>query len=68
MKNESIRKSIEKSKNAPEEKRKNGQAKNLHNKDQHVYNFVQEQLKLQIQGTFYKKLWHVFRIFNIQQN
>ena len=56
MKNESIRKSIEKSKNAPEEKRKNGQAKNLHNKDQHVYNFVQEQLKLQIQGTFYKKL------------
>ena len=31
-------KSLEKSKNVLEEKRKNGQAKNLHKKDQHVYN------------------------------
>ena len=41
--------SVKKSKNVLEEKRKKGQAKNLHEKDQHVYNncmnFVQEQLK-----------------------
>ena len=46
MKNESVkklRKSYEKSKNVLEEKRKNGTAKNLYKKDQHVY-IVQEQL------------------------
>ena len=37
MKNESVKKSLDKSKNVLEEKRKNGQAKNLHKKDQHVY-------------------------------
>ena len=37
MKNESVKKSIDKSKNVLE-KRKNGQAKKLHKKDQHVYN------------------------------
>ena len=36
MKNESVKKSLEKSKNVLEEKRKNSQAKNLHKKDQHV--------------------------------
>ena len=38
MKNRSVKKSLEKSKNVLEEKRKNSQAKNLHKKDQHVYN------------------------------
>ena len=37
MKNESVKKSFEKSKNFLEEKRKT-QAKNLHKKDTHVYN------------------------------
>ena len=37
MKNESVKKSLEKSKNVLE-KHKNAQAKNLHKKDQHVYN------------------------------
>ena len=32
MKNESLEKSLEKSKNVLEEKRKNGQAKNVHKK------------------------------------
>ena len=40
---------LEKSKNNLDEKYKNGQAKNLHKKEQHVYNncynFVREQLK-----------------------
>ena len=44
MKNESVKKSPEKSKNALEEKRKNCQAKNLHKKDQHVYNNCYELL------------------------
>ena len=38
MKNESKKKSLEKSKYVLEEKCKNDQAKNLHKKDQHVYN------------------------------
>ena len=38
MKNESVKKSLEKSKNVLEEKCKKVQAKNLHKKDQHVYN------------------------------
>ena len=38
MKNESVRKSLEKSKNVLEEKRKNGQSKKFTKKDQHVYN------------------------------
>ena len=38
MKNASVKKSLKESKNALEEKRRNGQAKNLHKKDQHVYN------------------------------
>ena len=38
MENESVKKSLEKSKNVLEEKRKTGQAKNLHKKDQHAYN------------------------------
>ena len=37
MKTESVKKSLEKSKNVLEEKRKNSQAKNLHKKDRHVY-------------------------------
>ena len=37
MKNESVKKSLEKSKNVLEEKHKNCQAKNLHKKDTHVY-------------------------------
>ena len=36
--NESLKNSLEKPINVVEEKRKNGQAKNLHKKDQHVYN------------------------------
>ena len=35
---ESVKKSLENLKNVLEEKRKKGQAKNLHKKDQHVYN------------------------------
>ena len=38
MKNKSLKKSLAKSKNVLEEKLKNGRAKNLHKKDQHVYN------------------------------
>ena len=38
MTNESVKKSLEKSKNVIEEKRKNCQAKDLHKKDTHVYN------------------------------
>ena len=38
MKSESVKKSLEKSKNVLGEMRKNGRAKNLHKKDQHVYN------------------------------
>ena len=38
MKNESVKKSPDKSKNVLEEEREKGQAKNLHKKDQHVYN------------------------------
>ena len=38
MKNESRKKSREKSKNVLEEKLKNVQAKNFHRKDQYVYN------------------------------
>ena len=38
MKNESVKKSLKQSKNVLEQKRKNSQAKNLHKKDQHVYN------------------------------
>ena len=50
MKNESVKKSLEKSKNVLEEKRKNGQAKNLHNEKTNTFtiiamNFVHEQLK-----------------------
>ena len=37
MKNENVKKSLEKSKNVLEEKCKKGQAKNLLKKDQHVY-------------------------------
>ena len=49
MKNESVKKSLEKSKNVLEEKRKNCQAKNLHKKKTHTFtiiamNCVQEQL------------------------
>ena len=44
MKNKSVKKSLEKSKNVLEEKRKNGQAKKLHKKDQHVYNNCYELL------------------------
>ena len=40
MKNESVKRSLEKSKNVREEK--NSQAKNLHKKDQHVYNNCNE--------------------------
>ena len=36
--NESLKNSLERPNNVVEEKRKNGQAKNLHKKDQHVYN------------------------------
>ena len=50
MKNESVKKSLEKSKNVLEESA-NWQAKNLHKKDKHVYNncyelFIQEQLNI----------------------
>ena len=38
MKNESVKKSLEKSKNVLKGKRKNRQAKNLDKKDQHVFN------------------------------
>ena len=37
MKNESMMKSFEESKNVRKEKGKNGQAKNLHTKDHYVY-------------------------------
>ena len=37
-KNESVKKSLEKSMNVLEEKRKHGQAKNLHKQDQHFNN------------------------------
>ena len=39
---ESVKRSLEKSKNVREEKSKNGQANNLHKKDQHVYNNCNE--------------------------
>ena len=42
MKNESVKKSLEKSKNILEEKRKMVKRKNLHKKDQHVYNNCNE--------------------------
>ena len=49
MKNQSVKKSLEKSKNDLEEKLKNGQAKNLHKKTNTftiiATNFVREQLK-----------------------
>ena len=38
MKNGSVQKSLKKSKNVLEEKRKMVKQKNLHKKDQHVYN------------------------------
>ena len=38
MKNENMKKSLDQSKNVLEEERENGQAKNLHKKDQHIYN------------------------------
>ena len=38
MKTKSVKKSLEKSKNVLEQKRKNGQAKILHKKDTHIYN------------------------------
>ena len=47
MKNERVKKSLEKSKNVQEEKRKNGQEKNLHKTNTFTIiamNFVQEQL------------------------
>ena len=48
MKNKSVKKSLEKSKNVLEQKRKNGQAKKLHKKTSMftiiAMNFVQEQL------------------------
>ena len=37
MKNENVKKSLEKSKNVLQEQRKNVHSKNLHKKDQHVY-------------------------------
>ena len=62
MKNESVKKSLEKSKNVLE-KRKNGQAKNLHKKSNTFSiiskNFVHEQLTI-----FLNKLKHfVLRLF-----
>ena len=55
MKNESVKESLEKSKNVPEEKRKNGLAKNLRKKKTNTFsiidmNFVQEQLIMSIKG------------------
>ena len=49
MKNESVKRSLKKSKNVLEEKRKNAQAKTLHKKTNtfttNAMNFVQDQLK-----------------------
>ena len=52
MKNGSVKKSLEKSKNVLEEKRKNSQAENLHKETNTVTiiatNFVREQLKTKL--------------------
>ena len=59
MKNESVKKSLEKSKNVLEEKRKNGQAKNLHKKTNtfttSAMNVVQELLARTIRNFWPQK-------------
>ena len=60
MKNESVKKSLGKSKNVQEEKLKNGQAKNLHKKDQHFYNNCYELRSRAINKGFFK--FHKLRL------
>ena len=50
-----MKKSLEKSQNVLEEKRKNGQAKNLLKKDQHVYNTCEELLRERLMTS---NKWH----------